>query len=121
MRSSRKQVGAWGEQLAAEKLRRNGYEILAQNYFTPYGEIDLIARKEGQVIFVEVKTRTSEDFGLPEEAVSERKKEHILQSIDHYLQEHPEIECDWRVDVAAIQRVRGSGEAEIVWFENALA
>ncbi len=121
MNSSRRRVGAWGEHLAAEKLRRDGYEILAQNYYTPYGEIDLIARNGDQMIFVEVKTRTSHSFGLPEEAVSERKSEHILQSIEHYLQEHPDIECDWRVDVVAIQRYPASSEAEIVWFENVLA
>jgi len=121
MKLTRKSVGNWGEKIAAEKLRNNGYDILEQNFRTPYGELDLVARKENTVIFVEVKTRTSGSFGLPEDAVSKRKREHILQSIDHYILEHPDIECDWRVDVIAIQGKPDSSDVEVIWFENALA
>jgi putative endonuclease len=121
MRSSRQRIGFWGEELAAEKLRGEGFTILAQNVRTPYGELDLIARRDNLIVFVEVKTRTSKSFGQPEDAVTWRKRDHILQSIDHYLQDHPELDCDWRVDVAAIQGRPGGREADIVWFENALA
>ncbi len=121
MKSNRQRIGIWGEQLAAEKLRSAGYEILEQNYRTPYGELDLIARKGDLYLFIEVKTRTSRAFGLPEAALTRRKREHILQSIEHYLQEHPEIDCDWRVDVFAIQGKPGASDLEVVWFVNALA
>jgi putative endonuclease len=120
MNLNRKRIGSWGEELAAEKLRSEGYVILEQNYRTPYGELDLVARRADLVIFVEVKTRTSRSFAQPEDSITRRKRGHILQSIDYYLQNHPDIECDWRVDVAAIQGRPGSSEAEMTWFENAL-
>lgn len=120
MKSHRQKVGAWGETLAAEKMRSEGYEILAHNYHTPYGEIDLIAFKEDQLVFVEVKTRTNENYGLPEQSVTMVKQEHLLQSIEYYLFEHPEIVSDWRVDVIAIQGKLNCTDPEIIWFENAL-
>lgn len=121
MTSSRQRIGFWGEELAAEKLRGDGFTILGQNVRTPYGELDLIARRDNLIVFVEVKTRTSQSFAQPEDSITRLKREHILQSIDHYLQEHPELDCDWRVDVAAIHGKPGGREAEVVWFENALA
>lgn len=120
MKSSRQKIGQWGEELAAKKLRSDGFVILEQNYHTPYGELDLVARRDHLVVFVEVKTRTTQTFGQPEDSVTPRKRDHILQSIDYYLQNHPDLDCDWRVDVAAIRGKPGDREAEIVWFENAL-
>lgn len=121
MKSRRRKIGLWGEELAAERLRSDGFIILEQNYRTPYGELDLVARKDRLIIFVEVKTRTSQAFGQPEDSITRRKQEHILQSIDYFLQSHPELDCDWRVDVAAVRGKPGESETEIVWFENALA
>lgn len=121
MKSTRQKVGAWGEQLAADKLIASGYEIQHRNYRTPYGELDLIAYKDGLLLFVEVKARTNGAFGMPEESITARKRDHILQSIDHFLQDHEEVDCDWRVDVIAIRGKPGHANPEIVWFENALA
>ncbi len=121
MKSFRQKVGAWGESLAADKLTARGYEIQHRNYRTPYGELDLIASKDGMLLFVEVKARTSGAYGMPEEAITNLKREHILQSIDYFLQEHADINCDWRVDVIAIRGKPGVKNPEIVWFEDALA
>jgi putative endonuclease len=121
MKSNRQKIGIWGESLAAEKLIANGYVIEDRNYRTPYGELDLIARKEDLLIFIEVKARTNGAFGMPEDSITKRKREHILQSIDYYLQERPDLVCDWRVDVIAIRGRPGLDNPEIVWFENALA
>ena len=120
MKSNRQKVGAWGESLAAEHLLAGGYTILHKNYRTPYGELDLIGSKTDMLVFFEVKARTTGEFGLPEDSITKRKREHILQAIEYYLQEHPEINCDWRVDVIAIRGKPGYGNPEIVWFENAL-
>lgn len=132
----RKNLGSWGERLAAEYLDRRGYSILERNARTQYGEIDLVARqevhKEGTgrwvgeelrpvVVFVEVKTRASQEFGFPEAAISARKRERMLASAQAYLQAHPELSADWRVDVIAIQRFGAGEEPEIVHFENALS
>lgn len=130
MKTHRQTLGAWGEKLAADYLQERGYIILERNARTPYGEIDLVARQEfpcigrqppGEVlVFVEVKTRRSQAFGLPEEAVTARKKAHLLAAAQAYLQAHPELEDDWRVDVVAIQQSSPSQEPMITHFENVI-
>ncbi|GAB4525917.1 MAG: YraN family protein [Anaerolineales bacterium] len=113
-------VGRWGEARAAEYLSACGYHILGRNLRTPYGEIDLLAQQGGQLVFVEVKTRTSRAFGNPEEAVTARKREHLLAAAQHYLQEHPALPADWRVDVIAIYRPESGLPPEVTHFENIL-
>ncbi len=126
MKSSRQFLGRWGETLAANYLTRQGYTILGQNIRTPYGEIDLIARKPRLdtstiTIFVEVKTRTSRTFGLPEEFVTPRKQAHLLAAVQYYLQEHPDPDTDWRIDVIAIERYHGGQPPTVTQFENAIS
>jgi putative endonuclease len=120
MRDTKQSLGRWGEKLAASHLAKQNYTILEMNTRTPYGEIDLIASKDGMIVFVEVKTRTSTIFGLPEEAINQRKQAHILSSAQYYIQEHPDIEVSWRIDVIAIQRFGGSRPPLITHFENAV-
>jgi putative endonuclease len=110
-------IGRWGENVAAGYLERHGYEILDRNARTPYGEIDLIAKRGEIVSFVEVKTRTNRAFGLPEVSVTPRKQSHMLAAAEHYSAER-EIDS-WQLDVIAIER-RSGDEAEIVHFENIL-
>ena len=114
-------LGRWGEETAARYLTARGYRILERNLRTPYGEIDLVARQGGQLVFVEVKTRTSHAFGYPEEAVTRRKQAHLLAAARHYLQDHPEQFADWRVDVVAVYRPAADLPPEITHFENILA
>ncbi len=115
--SANQSVGRWGEQAAVDFLCAHGYQIAARNVRTPYGEIDIVARKDGIVIFVEVKTRTGKAFGPPEVAVTSRKQAHMLACADYYCQQH---EVDhWQIDVIAVQRVKG--KPEIVQFERALS
>jgi putative endonuclease len=109
-------VGKWGEQAAADYLMERGCEIVARNVRTPYGEIDLIAQKDGFTIFVEVKARTSKVFGPPEIAVTPRKQGHMLACAEHYAQQN-EID-HWQVDVIAVEKIKG--RAEITHFENAI-
>lgn len=121
MSESRQQViGKWGESLAADFLSKKGYKILARNFRTEYGEIDLIVTREDVLIFVEVKTRTSNEFGYPEDAITKQKREHLLDSAQAYLQNHPEFEGDWRIDVIAIWRKDRNAPQQIIHFENAL-
>ncbi len=106
MPQTRKQrIGRWGENVAAAFLEQRGYHVIERNVRTRQGEIDLVARQEtGGLVFVEVKTRTNDSFGLPEEAVDDRKLEHIFLAAEAYLQAHPDLaEQDWRIDVIAIQ------------------
>ena len=79
--------GQIGENAAADVLRAKGYRILKQNYRCRYGEIDIIAERDGDVSFVEVKTRQSLKFGWPSEAVNEEKIKHIKRAARCYLNE----------------------------------
>lgn len=137
MSKTRQAFGRWGEALAAHYLVERGYTILERNARTPYGEIDLVARQVEEVspgeaaegnragrystVFVEVKTRSSRSFGLPEEAVTSRKQAHMLAAAQAYLQQHPELEGSWRIDVIAIQRYEPSRPPTIHHFENAVS
>lgn len=96
-------IGKWGEELAARYLEQKGYSIIFRNWKSPYGELDLIALKDGTVTIVEVKTRTSKHFGWPEEAVTPLKQEHLMNAGMFFLDEHPEFtEQHWQIDVIAI-------------------
>ena len=117
-------VGRWGEELAAGYLRQRGYSLLDRNARTPYGEIDLVAIPPAAAgsctVFVEVKTRRSGAFGLPEESVTAGKRAHLLAAARAYLQAHPELGDAWRIDVVAIRQVDRAAPPEIVHFENAI-
>jgi putative endonuclease len=130
MKTSAQRVGRWGEALAAGYLRQRGYTLLDQNARTPYGEIDLVAYQtprdepsmvEPFIVFVEVKTRTGSTFGWPEQAVTARKRAHLLAAAQSYLQTHPDLSGAWRIDVIAIRGVRPDATPEIVHFENAIS
>lgn len=120
MKKHRQNLGQWGENIAAEFLARQGYSIVARNARTAYGEIDLVARQGDVTVFAEVKTRSNSVFGYPEEAITPRKREHLIESSQAYLQEHPELSGDWRIDVIAIQRFDHQKEPLIEHFENAV-
>lgn len=79
-----KNIGDFGEDFAADYLRQNGYSILERNYKTKSGEIDIIARNDKAVVFVEVKTRSSEKYGRPIEAVDYRKRKHLADVAGEY-------------------------------------
>jgi putative endonuclease len=74
---TKQQIGALGERIVADALGQRGFETLARNVRTRFGEVDLVARRGSTVFFVEVKTRTSRSFGYPEEAVDARKRLHL--------------------------------------------
>ena len=110
-------VGKWGEEKAEEYLTRKGCEILARNARTPYGEIDIIAKQSDTTIFVEVKTRTSNSMGLPEDSITARKREHMIACAEHYAAEN-EID-HWQIDVISVEGKPGSTPM-ITYFENAI-
>ncbi|MGN0659340.1 MAG: YraN family protein [Emergencia sp.] len=82
-----RQIGCLGEELAAGMLRNQGYEILERGFRCTYGEIDIIARRRGVLVFAEVKTRTSLAFGRPSEAVTAEKRRHMKSAAAAYLQQ----------------------------------
>ena len=81
-------VGRWGEETAAAYLNQRGYEILARNARTPYGEIDIIARRRNLIVFIEVKARASLDDAAY--AVTPRQQQRIIDAAQGWLMTHPE-------------------------------
>jgi len=110
-------LGSLGEKLAADYLRSKGYQILETNYHIREGEIDIICEQNNCLVFVEVKTRTNQAFGWPEDAVNDFKLEKILAAAFDYLQHH-DINADWRVDVISIIRNRTKNVYEIKRFQD---
>lgn len=117
--SRQQQLGRWGEQLAGEFLVQHGCEVVERNARTPYGELDLVVRHANDLVFVEVKARSNTAYGMPEQAITPSKREHLVQAAQAYMQAHPELESRWRIDVIAILR-HPDGRVEMEWFENAL-
>lgn len=122
-KTHRQFVGAWGEQVAETYLTGRGWQILGKNLRTPYGEIDILARQDDQLVFVEVKTRTNVSFGLPEASINATKQTHMVHAAEAYLQASPDLgEVSWRIDVIAILGKPGDPlPPEIEYFENALS
>jgi len=115
-----KQLGNFGETAAAEHLIRQGYRILDRNYNTTFGEIDLVALKDAEIVFVEVKTRSSQSFGEPYLAVSERKKRKYRQLALSYILKKWDKEPAYRFDIISIVLNRSTGELiQLEHFENA--
>ncbi len=119
MTTQKQALGRWGEELAARFLEDNGYTVLGRNLHSAHGEIDIVASKQGALIFVEVKTRSSHAFAYPEASVTLRKQAALLSAAEDYLQAHPESGDSWQFDVIAIERKPG-GKPEIVHFENVI-
>ena len=96
------ELGKHGENLAEEFFRMRGYETVVRNWRCRYGEIDLVVLRGGDLRAIEVKTRRSLAAGYPEEAVDERKLEHLEAAIDQFLDERPELPLDCHLDVLSI-------------------
>ncbi len=95
-------LGKSGEDLACRELRRRGYEILARRYRTRAGELDIVARDGAVVVFIEVKTRTTDAYGAPGEAVGPRKQHKIWLMATDYLLRRGWYDRPCRFDVVAI-------------------
>ncbi len=94
--------GRYGEALAFNYLIENNYKILNTNFSCKLGEIDIIAQKDGYIIFIEVKARSSKLFGLPREAVTYNKQQHIKRAALYYLQKTKNMDKFCRFDVVEI-------------------
>ncbi len=105
--------GKFGQQLAKEYLEKKGYKILAENFHCLAGEIDLIAEKNGQLIFIEIKTRFSRNFGLPEEAVNETKRNKMEKTALVYLEKEKIKNENFRFDCLAIEIDKEEKKAKI--------
>ena len=96
-----KRKGAFGEDCAAEYLQKQGYQIVGRNFRIMYGEVDIIARKDTYIVFVEVKARCSDTYGRPCESVGLRKQQRLSLVADAYLSANP-VSLQPRFDVIEI-------------------
>lgn len=95
------ELGNLGEEMAAEHLVKLGFQIRERNWFFQKAEIDIVAEKNGLLVAVEVKTRTSIDFGLPQDFVNPKKKQLLIKAMDAYVNLH-ELEHEIRFDIIAV-------------------
>ena len=111
--SSRAEVGRKGEDAAAGLLRDQGYKILARNYRCRHGEIDIVAFEDGEYVFVEVKTRVTDEKGSGADAVTPAKQRKIVRVAQQYLVERGLEDRPCRFDVVAVTP-GGRGADEVV-------
>ncbi|MFZ2089382.1 MAG: YraN family protein [Desulfobaccales bacterium] len=111
---NRKSLGDKGEDLAAAALKKQGYKVLERNYRTPMGEIDLVARHGGALVFIEVKTRTSSRFGAGQDAVHYGKQARLRKLADYYLKQKRLGEVAVRFDVVGILWEEGKPQIEVI-------
>lgn len=115
----RRELGSQGEKIAQDFLKKKGYRLLDTNFRSREGEIDIVARKGKCLVFVEVRTRSSQSFGTPEESITSTKKERLIRLALAYLQGHPSPHSDWRIDMVAVE-LHGQQVTRIELIENAV-
>ncbi|MFC1699625.1 YraN family protein [Candidatus Omnitrophota bacterium] len=103
MSKDKQDLGKKGERLALMFLRQKGYQIIARNFSSRTGEIDIVAGDNGTTVFVEVKTRSSTDFGRPDEAIDRKKIRHLYRCAQFYIRKHALLpEGSFRFDVVSV-------------------
>lgn len=106
-------LGGWGEDQAAQYLRSLGFIIIDRHWTARAAEIDIVAKDSEEYVFVEVKTRTSRRFGIPEASVSGNKAHHLVRSVQLYLAKHRIVDAPYRIDVIAIEKDPVAGTHEL--------
>ena len=102
----RQSLGKLGEDLACAELLRRGYAVCERRYRTRYGEIDIIARESGDVVFIEVKTRRDHQRGTPLESITPAKLARLRRLAGTWLRQHAHTGVSSRIDAIAITRPR---------------
>ncbi len=119
--SSRAEIGKWGEDVAARYLEDKGYRIVARHFTHRIGEIDIVAAKDGRIIFVEVKTRTNNRFGAPEESIGWSKQNKLRRTADVYMLQHKLHNVPYQIDSVAVMRDLMKQETTIRHLENVIS
>jgi putative endonuclease len=121
MPDTRRALGSFGEDVAAAHLLRLGYELVARGWRCGTGELDLVARKGDQLVFVEVRTRRGAEAGTPEESVTAAKQAR-LAALAHAYVDANDVPADasWRIDVIAVVVGRAGRVARLTHIEHAI-
>ncbi len=112
------ELGKWGEEIASDYLKKKGFEIIEKNWRYQHLEIDLVARKDNVLVFVEVKTRSGIAYGYPEQSISGEKAVRLIEAAHAYIENnaHPPY---FRFDVISI--MRSGNNYELKHFEDAIS
>lgn len=113
--NDKKSKGDFGEDTACKYIKKNGYKILGKNFRTKFGEIDLIGIDNDTICFIEVKARSSSDYGSPEEFVTKRKQERLWKTASIYINKNTLEFGNYRFDVISVDLEN----EEIEIFKNA--
>jgi putative endonuclease len=116
----RRRLGDFGERVAASHLEAKGYNIIERNWSTREGEIDLIATRGGDLVFVEVRSRRGTAMGTPEESITGRKASHMRAAALAYAQGHPEAPANLRIDAVVIELDAKGRVLRVEQIENAV-
>ena len=116
----RRRFGDFGERVAASHLEAKGYQILERNWASREGEIDLIASRGPNLIFVEVRSKRGRAMGTPEESITGRKAAHVRAVALAYMQEHPEAPPNVRIDAVVIELDAKGRVMRVEQIENAI-
>ena len=117
---NRQEIGKLGENLARTFLKKRGYRIRETNFRCREGEIDIIAQQRDYLVFVEVRAKSSLDFGTPEESITPSKKEKLIASALTYISTHQNLPSLWRIDVVALELSDKGKAKRINLVENAI-
>lgn len=123
MPSQKRKFGDLGEKIAEKYLISKGYSIIEKNYLKPWGEIDLVAKKDGSLVFCEVKTRDAKNVEhyLAESSVNRLKIKKLQKICETYLMERRlSYSQKWQIDVLAIAIDKEEKKAKVKHFENAV-
>ena len=113
-------TGRSGEVEALGFLKRKGYKILETNYRTPFGELDLIAKKGDFTVFIEIKARITSSLGPPYISVTKAKERHLIKSALSYLKRYGLVDSYWRIDVVSVKLNSNYEVEDIEIIENAV-
>lgn len=114
----RRELAEWGEKTAADYLAARNINIVEKNFRTRTGEIDLIGYDNKDLVFFEIKTRSSKKFGYPEEAIDKKKLEKIEAVAGEYIDLRNIDNINWRIDAVAIIRNPLYERHQIKWFKD---
>ncbi len=118
LKHKKQSLGALGEDEAVRFLKRNGYRIVERNYKSRLGEIDIIAEENGAICFVEVKTRSSQNFGVPQDALTKTKRHQLSKMALGYLKHKRLHDCKTRFDVVSI-KINDAKKKDVELIKNA--
>ena len=113
-----KTLGKIGEKIAGDFLKDNGYNIIEQNCQNRWGEIDLVCKKDDSIVFVEVKTRIGEQFGLPEDAINKNKVHKLIKNSKAYMAYKANNTYSYRIDAICVVLDENMDLQRINHYEN---